>query len=140
MIIRREPVRAPFPGVARYGVKTEAIRGEGIYRCCAGIAILGSVLGGEIALPDVAHVRATGGQFVSPREPLLFQASAGGEFPFGFGRQTLPGPFRKRAGIVPGHMCHRVFFSPGDVGVRAFRMQPVRSVYLPPPMHACRGS
>ena len=61
-----EPVAAPFPDVARDVVDAVVVGGEGCDGCGADVAVCFAVLFGEGALPDVAHVFATGFEVVAP--------------------------------------------------------------------------
>ena len=61
-----EPVAAPFPDVARDVVDAVVVGGECGDGCGADVPICPGVLFGECALPDVAHVFATGFEVVAP--------------------------------------------------------------------------
>ena len=55
----------------------------------------------KFTLPDIAHMTATGHQVVAPWKSFLLEPAARREFPFRFGRQTLPGPSRELDRVIP---------------------------------------
>src|SRR5699024_121543 len=62
------PVRAPFPHVARGVVQAVTVGWEGVGGGRPQVTVGAQVVGGKIALPDVAAVLATRFQFVPPGE------------------------------------------------------------------------
>src|SRR5258708_3177149 len=89
---RAPPVGAPFPDVAGRLVEPVTVRPECIDGRRCKIAIVAGIDIEEAALPDVAAMLAVGLQRIAPRIARAFEAAARGTLPFGFGRQTLPGP------------------------------------------------
>jgi len=97
-----EPILAPLPGITGDRKEPVAVGREGVDGSRGGKAIFAEVDFGELPLPDVAQMAATGGEFVAPRILLLHEAAAGGVLPFGFPREAFAGPFTVGLRIVPG--------------------------------------
>src|SRR6185503_12363737 len=60
------PIGAPFPDVAGHVVEAVAVGGEAGDGGDAGKAVFCIVVLGEIALPEVGHVFAAGGELITP--------------------------------------------------------------------------
>jgi hypothetical protein len=133
------PVVAPFPGVAGDGVDAVVVGGEGVDGAGAGVAVFGGVVFGEVALPDVAEVLAVGGEVVAPGVELLFEAAAGGEFPFGFGEEALAGPGGIGGSVIPGDVDYGVVGAGVDVCIGAFGVAPIGVIDAAPPGDAGDG-
>src|SRR5918994_1602543 len=136
---RAEPVGAPLPDVADHVAEVVAVGAEGGDGCGAWEPVLLSVVCRELALPDVATVRAARYELVTPRVALLHAAAAGGELPFGLGRQAGAGPFTKGHRIVPGDVDDRVLAALVCRRARPFRGVPAGAADgQPPRCRACR--
>ena len=62
---------------------------------------------------------AAGREFVAPGELGAVEPAARGEFPFGFGRQLLAGPFGVGQRIRKGHVHDGMIVEPIDVALGA---------------------
>src|SRR5215212_6917860 len=94
LVLRRIPVRRPFPDVADHVVDAVAVRRERRHRRSALEAVLTEVLVREFALPDVGHVTAAGREFVAPGKFGTVKPAARRVFPLCLRRQVLVGPLR----------------------------------------------
>jgi hypothetical protein len=108
-----EPVGTPLPYITGDGVEAEGIGWKAVDGAGSGEAVFGGVDAGELALPDVAEMldaagwppigrQFVGRQFISPRVELLFEATACGVLPLGFGGKRFANPCGIGVGVVPG--------------------------------------
>ncbi len=133
VVVRREPVAAPLPDVARHVVEAKAVRCEGVDRSRPGVAVSAGVVIRELALEHVHHLDAVRFEVVTPGERATFLAAARGVFPFRFRRQPDARPLAVGDGIVPGDMDDGVAVPPVEIGVRPLRVAPVGFEHLTPP-------
>src|ERR1700761_909866 len=80
-VLRRVPVRGPFPDIADHVVKAVAVRSKGFHRRGAVVSVEMKVVQRKIALPGVGHMYATGRKLVAPSELRAIKASARRKFP-----------------------------------------------------------
>ena len=76
-----EPVRGPFPDVARHVVQPVAVGREGVHGAGSVVAVGVGVLGREGALPDVHPVLAARLALVAPGEGLAIEPARGPRTP-----------------------------------------------------------
>ena len=96
-------------------------------------AIVGCVVIGKVALPDVAAVFARRCQFITPRIDGLLQPAARRHFPFGFGRQPCPRPLAVSAGIILGNMHHGMIEPVENRARRSLWLGPIGMRHRDPP-------
>src|SRR5262245_54863082 len=63
---RVKPVTAPFPGIAGDGVQAVTVGGKGIDLCRRGVPVFPRIVIREVALPDVAQMFTSWGEFIAP--------------------------------------------------------------------------
>ncbi|SPA15187.1 hypothetical protein CBM2633_A50817 [Cupriavidus taiwanensis] len=131
------PVRDPLPGIAGHVGEAIAVGREGADRAGAQRpARLGAdhrerlVL---LALPDVGHLPAVGGELLAPGIGRLLQSAARGELPFRLGRQPLAGPPGIGLCVFVRDLHHRVVVLALDRAAGAGRMAPVGAGHIAPP-------
>src|SRR5437763_16887623 len=90
----------------------------------------------EVALPGIRHVLATRRQFVAPGEFRAVESAARRKFPFGFGRQFLPGPFGIGFDIPAGAGHDRVAIETADVAAPPMRTPSAGARTERPPLTA----
>jgi len=112
-------VGAMFPDVSGHVVEAEGVWGVRFDGSGADEAIEASVFVGEFSGEDVGEPFAIGLGFGSPDVVEAFFATAGGEFPFGFGGEAFAGPFGVGVGVFPGDADDGVVFFTFEVGVWA---------------------
>src|SRR6476646_7527258 len=139
MVCGMEPIGAPFPGVAGYGIEAECIGRKGVDWRNAGETVFRSINQWKFALPDIAQVTAAGRELVSPRIEFLFETSARGKLPFGFRGKTLPCPGGVTLRVVPRNMRNWMMLAAGGTGIGTFGMPPIGARDFTPPIHARHG-
>ncbi len=87
-----------------------------------------------MSLVAVGHELAVFHEVVAPGIERAGESAARGEFPFGFGRQSLAGPLRIRHGVVVGDVHDGKFFLPFDGAVGSGGMPPIGTVDERPPL------
>jgi len=112
-------VGAMFPDVSGHVVEAEGVWRVRFDGSGADEAIEASVFVGEFSGEDVGEPFAIRLGFAPPSVVLFFFATAGGEFPFGFGGEAFAGPFGVGVGIFPGDANDGVVFFSFEVGVWA---------------------
>ena len=135
MAVGPVPVAHPVPNIATHVVQAVTIGGKTHHRRGSHKSIFLGVFVGKISGPCIGHELAIALEFITPRIALAFKPTARGEFPLGFGGQTLAGPFRISIRIVPRHLHHRVLLASIKIALRALGMLPV-GTRSPAPPHA----
>jgi hypothetical protein len=87
----------------------------------------------KIPLPDIAAMFSLGQKLVAPRVDFLLKTSPRSEFPFSFGRQSLPHPLCVCLRIVPGNMDDGIVTELFDVGSGTSRLSPIGFIESRPP-------
>ena len=137
MIVGRiKPIPDPFPNVTGYAVESVSIGLIRLGRSRPVILIGFCVLDGKFTLPYIHAVFTAGFEFVTPRETFLLDPTSGGEFPFCFSGEALPGPFAICDRVVPRHMDHRILPTLLDVRAWTFGMSPSGAIDATPPFAA----
>src|SRR5580704_2925750 len=85
-------------------------------------AVRTKILPRKFTLPGVRHMLSAGRELIAPGKLSAVEPAAGGEFPFGLGRQLLAGPFGVSQRVGERHMHHRMIVEPIDVALRAARV------------------
>src|SRR5262245_15947403 len=81
--VRGEATRGPLPHIADHVVKAIAVRGKGVDRRGAFVAVELEVLPGETALPGIGHRPPLRSKRFAPGVGRAVETAARGEFPFG---------------------------------------------------------
>ncbi len=110
-----------------------AVGVEGVDGGGGEVAVVAGVVGGEVALEDVAAPLAVVGELITPREPAAGEPAPGRVLPLGLGRQGGAGPAAERVGVEPRDVHGRVVAAMVDGGVGAFGVTPVGAVDRQPP-------
>src|SRR6202171_6358590 len=133
-MLLRIPISRPFPDITDHVVEAVAVG----RKCGDGRSALKAVgckiLVREITLPGVRHVLATGHLLVAPGKFCAVKSATCSEFPFGLGRQFLPGPFGIGFGVPVSDMDHRVVVESADATTRAVRTTPISAEFERPPL------
>src|SRR5262245_934310 len=127
------PVARPLPHIADHVEEPVAVRGKAAYRCGACIAVLFGVVDRENALPGIGDGLAVLVVGLAPILAIIF-AAARGEFPLCLGRQIVPKPTCVSLRIFVGDVHHGMVFSTFDGRTRTFRLVPIRSLHVLPPL------
>src|SRR4051812_1894881 len=80
-MLRLIPVRGPFPHIADHILDAVAVWGKRIHRRRPFKPVFTKILPGELPLPEIGHVFASGPEFVSPGVFRPFQATSRCKFP-----------------------------------------------------------
>src|SRR5262245_52433736 len=128
------PVGTPLPDVAGHVIEPIAVGRERLHRRRPLVAVLGSVLVRELALPEVGERLLVGWLVVAPGIGLAIQSTTGGELPLRLGRQTLAGPLRIGHGIVPGDVNNGMIVLAVEVAFGSFGMAPACAGRPVPPL------
>src|ERR1019366_6675462 len=121
-------------------VQTVPVGVEGVGGSCTEETVLAGIDFREATLPDVAAMPPVRLELVTPRIPCPLQAAARGDFPFGFGGESLAGPGRVSSRISPGDVNDGMLGTIDDIGSRSFRSLPARTVDSQPPRRALNRS
>jgi hypothetical protein len=133
-MLGRPPVGRPFPDIADHVVDAVAVRRKSHHRRGAIEAVLALILVGEIALPGIGHVLATGRELVAPGEIGAVEAAARRKFPLGLGRQILVRPFGVGQRVRISDVDDRMVVQAVDVAFRPVGMPPIRALQISPPL------
>src|SRR5215469_15642658 len=131
---RRIPVDRPFPDITNHVEQTVAIGRELPDWCGPLITVRRQVLPGKLALPSVGHMLAARSEFLAPGVGRAIQPSARGKLPLSLGRQFFANPLCIGFSILVGDMDHRMLRAAFDRTLAAFRMPPVRTWNIRPPI------
>src|SRR5690606_15370532 len=137
---QRPRVGGELPDVPDHAVEAEAVRLVGVDRRGAEVAVLAGVADGELALPDVAHVAAAGGELVAPGEGPLDEPAASRVLPLGLGGQPAAGPRGEGLGVAPRHVHDRVVEAVPHVRPWSLRRVPGRARHRAPPRRGGDGA
>ena len=96
-----KPVGAPFPYVPGDRVQPMTVRWKAIDRATPAIAVFSGVMVRKLALPDVAEVHSSRGEFISPGIKFLIEAATRGVLPLRLGGKGFRCPGGVRCGVVP---------------------------------------
>ena len=103
------PIRGPLPDVADHVLQAERVGGELVDGVRRRVAVLGVILLGKPARPDVGpRLARLRHPLVAPGEEAVLLPGAAGELPFRLGGESLAGPLAVGHGVVPGHVHCRV--------------------------------
>src|SRR5262249_57209682 len=98
-----------------------------------GVAVLFGVVDRENALPGIGDGLAVLVVGLAPILAIIF-AAARGEFPLCLGRQIVPKPTCVSLRIFVADVHHGMVFSTFDGRTRTFRLVPIRSLHVLPPL------
>src|SRR5262249_22462109 len=119
LVLRREPVGGPLPGVADHVVHAIAVARKRAHRRRAREAVALEVLVGELALPSVGLVLAARRELVAPGVLGAVEPAARGVLPLSLGGQLLAGPLPIGQHVLVGHVHHRMIVEARDRTARA---------------------
>ena len=122
-MLRRPPIRSPFPHVADHVVEAVTIRWKCSNRRCAPVA--GPSVVGEFSMPCVGHCAAVWHEVVAPCELCAVKTSARGELPFSLRRQLLATPCGIGQCVPEAHVHNRMMIEPFNAAARTIWLPPV---------------